>query len=174
MNAPVRFEERAAGSYRIGIATLNAPATLNGLSLEMVDLLAAKLTAWAGDSGIALVVLRGAGEKAFCAGGDLHALYASMSENGKLAAGKNAHALAFFEREYRLDYQIHAYQKPILVWGHGIIMGGGIGLMSGASHRVVTEASRLRCRKPASACTRMWVEPGCCRARPVPAGASWR
>lgn len=144
MSDVVLFEERAAAAgSRIGIATLNAPATLNGLSLEMVDLLAAKLAAWAEDSGIALVVLRGTGEKAFCAGGDLHALYASMTENGKLAAGENAHALAFFEREYRLDYQIHAYEKPILVWGHGIVMGGGIGLMSGASHRIVTEGSRL-------------------------------
>ncbi len=144
MSAVVLFEERVtAGGSRIGIATLNAPATLNGLSLEMVDLLAAKLTAWAEDVGIAVVVLRGAGEKAFCAGGDLHALYASMTADGKLAAGKNPHALAFFSREYRLDYQIHAYEKPILVWGHGIVMGGGIGLMSGASHRVVTEASRL-------------------------------
>jgi enoyl-CoA hydratase/carnithine racemase len=149
MSAVVLFEERAslAGS-RIGIATLNSPATLNGLSLEMVDLLSARLTAWAADPAIALVVLRGAGEKAFCAGGDLHSLYASMVGNGESGvgnrkAGKNAHALAFFTREYQLDYQIHAYEKPILCWGHGIVMGGGIGLMSGASHRVVTEASRL-------------------------------
>jgi enoyl-CoA hydratase/carnithine racemase len=49
----------------------------------------------------------------------------------------------FFENEYRLDYQIHTFGKPIIVWGHGIVMGGGIGLMSGASHRVVTETSRL-------------------------------
>lgn len=149
MSEVVLFEERAAaGGQRIGIATLNSPATLNGLSLAMVDLLAAQLTAWAADDGIALVLLRGAGDKAFCAGGDLHALYASMVGNGESGignrkAGKNAHALAFFTREYQLDYQIHAYEKPMLVWGHGIVMGGGIGLMSGASHRVVTEASRL-------------------------------
>ena len=148
MNAPVLFEERAAGSYRIGIATLNAPGTLNGLSLAMVDALAAKLDAWAGDSGLVLVVLRGAGDKAFCAGGDLHALYAGMREAG--VGGRAAvdplsipYAREFFAREYRLDYQIHAYPKPILCWGQGIVMGGGIGLMAGASHRVVTETSRL-------------------------------
>ena len=49
----------------------------------------------------------------------------------------------FFELEYRLDYRIHTYPKPVLCWGHGIVMGGGIGLMMGASHRVVSEASRL-------------------------------
>ncbi|MBS7458418.1 enoyl-CoA hydratase/isomerase family protein [Coralloluteibacterium stylophorae] len=146
-DAPVLFEERAAGGgARIGIATLNAPKTLNGLSLEMVDLLDARLTAWAADEGIAVVVLQGAGEKAFCAGGDLHSLYRTIREHrsGDVAdVLGNAYACAFFEREYRLDYRIHTYPKPVLVWGHGIVMGGGMGLMAGASHRVVTEKSRL-------------------------------
>lgn len=138
MNAAVLFEERdAAGGKRIGIATLNQPATLNGLSLEMVDLLAERLDAWAQDAGVAVVVLQGAGGKAFCAGGDLHALHRAMREADQTAA------LTFFAREYRLDYRIHSYPKPILCWGHGIVMGGGIGLMAGASHRVVTESSRL-------------------------------
>jgi len=148
VSAPVLFEERAAGAHRIGIATLNAPATLNGLSLAMVDALAERLDAWEADPGIAVVVLRGAGEKAFCAGGDLHALYAGMREAG-VGGGARVDPLAipaardFFEREYRLDYRIHAFSKPILCWGQGIVMGGGIGLMAGASHRVVTETSRL-------------------------------
>ena len=144
MNAPVLFEERsAANGMRFGIATLNAPQTLNGLSLEMVDLLAARLDEWARDPGVALVVLQGAGEKAFCAGGDLHGLYRSMSENQGKNGWSNAYARRFFEHEYRLDYRIHTYPKPVLCWGHGIVMGGGIGLMMGASHRVVSESSRL-------------------------------
>lgn len=144
MNAPVLFEERAAANgMRFGIATLNSPQTLNGLSLEMVDLLAERLDAWARDPGLALVVLQGAGEKAFCAGGDLHGLYRSMTENAGKGAWGNAYARRFFEHEYRLDYRIHSYPKPVLCWGHGIVMGGGIGLMMGASHRVVSETSRL-------------------------------
>lgn len=144
MTAPVLFEERAAANgMRFGIATLNSPQTLNGLSLEMVELLAARLDAWARDPGMALVVLQGAGEKAFCAGGDLHGLYRSMTENAGKGPWANAYARRFFELEYRLDYRIHTYPKPVLCWGHGIVMGGGIGLMMGASHRVVSEASRL-------------------------------
>lgn len=144
MNAPVLFEERsAANGMRFGIATLNAPQTLNGLSLEMVDLLADRLDAWARDPGVALVVLQGAGDKAFCAGGDLHGLYRSMQENAGRSGWSNTYARTFFEREYRLDYRIHTYPKPVLCWGHGIVMGGGIGLMMGASHRVVSETSRL-------------------------------
>eukprot|EP00163_Fabomonas_tropica_P030765 TRINITY_DN7096_c0_g1_i1.p1 TRINITY_DN7096_c0_g1~~TRINITY_DN7096_c0_g1_i1.p1 ORF type:complete len:308 (-),score=31.36 TRINITY_DN7096_c0_g1_i1:324-1157(-) len=50
---------------------------------------------------------------------------------------------AFFTEEYELDYLIHTYPKPIICWGHGIVMGGGMGLMEGASHRVVTEGSKL-------------------------------
>jgi enoyl-CoA hydratase/carnithine racemase len=152
-DAPVLFEERAAANgMRIGIATLNAPKTLNGLSLAMARLLDARLVQWAQDDGIAVVVLQGAGEKAFCAGGDLHGLYRGMREHeardgwsGDPHADPrgNPHAEAFFETEYRLDYRIHTYAKPLLCWGHGVVMGGGIGLMSGASHRVVSERSKL-------------------------------
>lgn len=146
-DAPVLFEERnAANGKRIGVATLNAPKTLNGLSLDMARLLDERLRAWAGDDGIAMVVLQGAGEKAFCAGGDLHSLYRSMRDY-EAAHGSNVrdntYASDFFSVEYRLDYLIHTFPKPILCWGHGIVMGGGIGLMAGASHRVVTERSRL-------------------------------
>lgn len=143
----VLFTERVAGNgQRIGIATLNAPKTLNGLSLAMARLLDAKLIEWADDDGIALVVLQGAGEKAFCAGGDLHSLYQSMvayRESGLDNVLDNAYAAEFFAVEYRLDHRIHTYAKPILCWGHGIVVGGGIGLMAGASHRVVTERSKL-------------------------------
>ena len=145
--APVLFEERAAGNdTRIGIATLNAPRTLNGFSLPMAHLLQRQLSAWADDAGIALVVLQGAGEKAFCAGGDLHSLYKAMrayTGQGCSDVRDNAYAAEFFAVEYRVDHFIHTYPKPILCWGHGIVMGGGLGLMSGASHRVVSERSRL-------------------------------
>ncbi|MEH6417149.1 enoyl-CoA hydratase/isomerase family protein [Pseudomonas sp. CGJS7] len=146
-SAPVLFEERAvANGRKLGIATLNAPATLNGLSLEMATLLDAQLASWAGDASVALVVLQGEGEKAFCAGGDLHGLYRGMSQYRAAGGGdirNNAQASEFFATEYRLDYRIHTYPKPLLCWGHGIVMGGGIGLMAGASHRVVSERSRL-------------------------------
>lgn len=152
--APVRFEEwPTAGSQRIGVATLDAPKTLNGLSLEMARLLDARLAAWADDDAIAAVILQGHGEKAFCAGGDLHGLYRGMREHAAAAGHDrdrlrqdprgNPHAEAFFATEYRLDHRIHSYAKPILCWGHGIVMGGGIGLMAGASHRVVSERSKL-------------------------------
>ncbi|MCC8559372.1 enoyl-CoA hydratase/isomerase family protein [Xanthomonas vesicatoria] len=151
--APVLFEQRdCADGHRIGVATLNAPKMLNGLSLQMTRLLDAQLQEWAGDAQIACVVLRGAGDKALCAGGDLHGLYQSMrahrdavpdAAQRRARPQDNPYAAAFFEEEYRLDYRIHTYAKPLLCWGHGIVMGGGIGLMSGASHRVVTERSRL-------------------------------
>lgn len=144
MTDAVLFEERIADNgARIGVATLNAPQTLNGLSLAMVDALDARLQAWAADPAIALVILQGAGGKAFCAGGDLHGLYASMQEHQGQGPWANRYARDFFEREYRLDFRIHTYAKPILCWGHGIVMGGGVGLMMGASHRVVSETSRV-------------------------------
>lgn len=148
MSAPVLFEERsAANGLRIGIATLNAEKSFNALSLEMVHLLTERLVAWSADAGIALVVLQAAGEKAFCAGGDLQNLYRAMRAHHSSAehddVTANSYAMEFFADEYRLDYLIHTFPKPVLCWGDGIVMGGGVGLMAGASHRVVTEQSRV-------------------------------
>jgi enoyl-CoA hydratase/carnithine racemase len=65
---------------------------------------------------------------------------ASDAASGSLASG---YVHKFFEQEYRLDYTLHTYPKPVLCWAHGIVMGGGLGLLAGCSHRVVTEASHL-------------------------------
>lgn len=142
---------RAANGRLIGVLTLNAEKTLNAVSLPMITLLADHLSAWAEDDEVAMVLLQGAGGKAFCAGGDLHNLYRAMRAHHASAGGGNGlsnvlgneYANTFFRCEYRLDYQIHTYPKPILCWGHGIVMGGGIGLMAGASHRVATEKTRM-------------------------------
>ena len=142
MTDPVKFTTLASGNHKqIGVATLNVPKTLNSLSLDMIDLLDAQLRAWQADDAIAMVLLDAEGEKAFCAGGDIVQLYRAMVEAGD--AKRNDYAEQFFGREYRLDYLLHSYGKPILCWGHGIVMGGGLGLLSGCSHRVVTEASRI-------------------------------
>lgn len=139
LEAPVVFEEAvAANGMKIAFATLNVPKALNALNLDMIRLLAPQLKAWEQQDDIAVVVLKGSGEKAFCAGGDVVSLYKAM------ASGDEAGYIeTFFSEEYALDYHIHCYEKPILLWGNGIIMGGGLGLMAGASHRVVTETSRI-------------------------------
>ncbi len=148
MSLPVVFEELPTQyGQHIGVATLCVEKTLNALSLEMTYLLTEKLRQWSNDASIAIVILQASGEKAFCAGGDLQNLYKTMlahhgSPQREDILG-NAYARDFFEHEYRLDYMIHTFPKPILCWGHGIVMGGGIGLMAGCSHRVVTERSRL-------------------------------
>lgn len=129
-----------ASGKQIGVMTLNMEQALNSINLEMVQLMYAQLRRWQDDDAIAMVMLDGAGEKGFCAGGDVRAIYhASVATPGELTE----QATAFFEQEYRLDYLIDTYAKPILVWGTGIVMGGGLGLMMGASHRVVTERSRI-------------------------------
>jgi enoyl-CoA hydratase/carnithine racemase len=137
----VLIETRAAANgRRIGFLTLNAPRALNALSGEMARALLDILRTWRADPAIACVVLQGAGDKAFCAGGDIVALYRNLAR-----ADQNTERLTleYFVLEYSLDYFIHTYPKPILCWGHGIVMGGGLGLMAGASHRVVTDTSRL-------------------------------
>lgn len=135
--SPVLFQELPAGNdHTIAVATLNAPKAINSLNLTMAELLYQQLLAWQQDSKVAVVLLRGSGDKGFCAGGDVLQLRES-------SVNADDRARDFFTQEYRLDYLIHTYTKPIVVWGHGIVMGGGLGLMAGASHRVVTEKTRL-------------------------------
>jgi len=126
---------------RIGVATLNAPRSLNALSLAMIEHLLERLAQWADDPTIAAVWLEGAGDKAFCAGGDVVALYRAMSDTAGVSDAD--FATRYFTAEYRLDYCIHRYPKPLIVWGDGITMGGGLGLMAGGGERVVTETSRI-------------------------------
>ncbi|MFW9078479.1 enoyl-CoA hydratase/isomerase family protein [Pseudomonas sp. P2757] len=120
----------------IGHLTLNRPAGLNAITLDMVRLLQKQLDAWATDADVHAVVLRGAGEKAFCAGGDIRSLYDSYKSGDTLHED-------FFVEEYALDLTIHHYRKPVLALMDGFVLGGGMGLVQGADLRVVTEKSRL-------------------------------
>ena len=138
--APVVFEEIPAGSGKVGRVTLSVAATLNSLTLEMVNLLQVRLDQWRTDESIAAIFIEGAGDKAFCAGGDVQALYRSATAT---PGGPCEYAEDFFTREYRMNYTLHTYPKPIICWGHGIVMGGGLGVMAGCAHRVVTEKTRI-------------------------------
>jgi enoyl-CoA hydratase/carnithine racemase len=102
----------------------------------MVRNLHRQLDAWAQDPQVLAVVLRGAGEKAFCAGGDIRSLHDSFKSGDTLHED-------FFVEEYALDLAIHHYRKPVLALMDGFVLGGGMGLVQGADLRVVTEKSRL-------------------------------
>ncbi len=140
-DAPVLFStEPTDCGHLIGIMTLNMPKSLNALSVEMCQLLSQKLEQWEGDEQVVALLLKGAGHKAFCAGGDIRKLYDGMSSDAPLP---NPYATEFFGNEYNLYRQMHFYSKPLILWGDGIIMGGGMGLMAGCSHRLVTERTRF-------------------------------
>lgn len=128
-----------ANGRHLAVATLDRPKSLNALDLDTVLALDARLRAWASDPRVVGVWLDSSSEKAFCAGGGLRSVYESLT--GPQAAP--AYSAKFFVAEYRLDYRVHTYRKPIVTWLHGITMGGGIGLACGAANRVVTEASQF-------------------------------
>jgi enoyl-CoA hydratase/carnithine racemase len=98
---------------------------------------------WKTDEKITCVFLQGAGDKAFCAGGDVRQLRASIIEQRATLAPNAVPAICieYFVNEYQLDYEVHRYPKPIVAWLNGIVMGGGIGASIGASHKVATEKS---------------------------------
>lgn len=120
----------------IGILTLDRPKALNALSLAMVRGLHEQLAAWVDDTRVRAVLVRGAGEKAFCAGGDIRALRDSyLADDGQW--------LRFFEEEYALDLFIAEYPKPYIALMDGYTLGGGMGIGQPAALRLVTERTRM-------------------------------
>jgi enoyl-CoA hydratase len=124
--ADVLFERRG----KLGLVTLNRPRALNTLTLDMVRGLDAQLRVWATDPAVATVAIRGEGTRAFCAGGDIRALY----DLG--VAGKYDEALQFWREEYPLNTRIKEYPKPYVALIRGIVMGGGVGVAIHGSHRI--------------------------------------
>lgn len=126
MEAEVLLEEKGAA----GIITLNRPKALNALNLAMVREILPRLRAWAKDPAITRVILKGAGEKAFCAGGDVRWVY-DMGRDGKAVEASD-----FFREEYVLNAYIGTFPKPFISLIDGICMGGGFGLSSHAPYKV--------------------------------------
>ncbi|NOK11526.1 enoyl-CoA hydratase/isomerase family protein [Corallococcus exercitus] len=131
MSEDVLLETRGA----VGLVTLNRPKALNALSLEMCRALHPRLDAWAADPSVKAVVIRGAGGKAFCAGGDVRAVAASVARPD---AGTPL-SREFFLAEYALNHRIHHFPKPFIALVDGICMGGGLGLSVHGAFRAVTE-----------------------------------
>jgi len=125
----IQFERQGA----VGLVTLNRPKALNALTLPMIRAYDPQLIEWATDPQVGAVVMQGAGDRAFCAGGDIRAIY---------DAGRGSDAAIhrdFFREEYILNRRIHRLAKPHVALLDGITMGGGVGLSVHGSHRVATE-----------------------------------
>ncbi len=130
-----------------GLITLNRAKALNALSLPMIRQITAALLDWRAQPAIQCVAIRGMGKDAnslsgsapfgsFCAGGDIRFFHqAALSGNPELED--------FFSEEYALNHLIHTYPKPYVAFMDGIVMGGGMGISQGASHRIVTERTKM-------------------------------
>jgi enoyl-CoA hydratase/carnithine racemase len=120
----------------IAFITLNRPAALNALSHGMVLALQTTLEECARNATVHAVLIKGAGEKAFCAGGDIRAMHESAT------TGKTEHE-DFFRDEYQLDHYLHRFPKPYVALMDGICMGGGMGVAQAAKLRIVTDRTRI-------------------------------
>lgn len=123
----------------LGLITLNRPKALNALTQAMIGVMHDTLDRWVDDPGVHAVIVRGAGDRAFCAGGDVVAIY----RDGLAArAGESDGAVtrSFFLDEYRLDHRIHTYPKPYIALLDGLTMGGGVGVSMHGRYRVATES----------------------------------
>lgn len=126
----VLFEKRGS----LGLITLNRPKALNALTRDMCVQMKAQLDQWASDAAVKSVAVISAGEKAFCAGGDIRVLYGS----GK---NKTPYALDFYRDEYILNAAIKHFPKPYVAFIKGIVMGGGVGVSIHGSHRIADEST---------------------------------
>lgn len=122
---------------RAGIIRLDRPRAINALTHAMVIEVARALDRWRDDPAVETVVVTGSGDRGLCAGGDVVGLHRAVS-TGDIAA-----AADFWRDEYRMNADIGSYPKPVVALQDGLVLGGGIGISAHASHRVVTERSRL-------------------------------
>ncbi len=118
----------------LGLITLNRPKALNALTLDMIREMEQVLPAWENDSAIKAVIVRGAGDRAFCAGGDVAGLYREMRDDPSGTLRRD-----FFREEYIINRRIYRYRKPWISLIDGIDMGGGVGLSAHGSHSIATE-----------------------------------
>ena len=116
----------------VGRLTLNRPAALHALTTDMCRRMTEALLAWREDPRVRAVIIDHAGERGFCAGGDIRML----AESG---AGDGAAAREFFFTEYRLNALLFDYHKPVVAVMDGITMGGGVGIAMPAKFRIATE-----------------------------------
>ena len=139
----------------VGVVTLRRPKALNALTLEMIRAFRPVLDEWAADPAIGVVVIEGEGDRAFCAGGDVRAVWEAgkhaQAEGGfdPLTCPDDALPRRFFFEEYQLNRAIHAFPKPYIAILDGVTMGGGVGLSIHGSHRVATD--RVLCAMPETA-----------------------
>jgi len=131
-DAPVIAQQTGS----VGHLLLNRPKALNALNLEMVELMHKTLEMWVDDNAVQAVVVSGAGDKSFCAGGDVKSVYYAGLEGGRSAGSLTSD---FFRAEYTLNYLIANFPKPYIAYIDGITMGGGVGVAIMGSHRVATE-----------------------------------
>jgi enoyl-CoA hydratase/carnithine racemase len=124
----------------IGRLCLDRPNALNALSLELIQALQRTLDSWKLNSDIDLIVLESSHPKAFCVGGDVKEVALQKSDSQTL---REDFVHSYFKQEYVLDLSIHTYPKPIICWGDGYILGGGMGLFQGACFRVACPKSIL-------------------------------
>ncbi len=122
----------------LGIVTLNRPKALNTLSLAMYRVMDPQLVEWGQDASVRAVIVRGAGDRAFCAGGDVRAIYDARAHPQDRPGDYKAD---FFREEYRLIERVHRFPKPYIALMDGIAMGGGMGISVNGSYRIATERS---------------------------------
>lgn len=125
---------------KAGCITLQRPQALNALSPDMASQIEQALIAWDSDDDVALILIDAEGDRAFCAGGDIVAMYKWAKDD------RSDDVLTFWRDEYRLNNMIANYSKPYVAFMDGIVMGGGVGISSHGSHRIVTE--RTMCAMP--------------------------
>jgi enoyl-CoA hydratase len=126
-------EIRLARRGDLMVVTLDRPRALNALTLPMCRVLDEGLTAWQADPAIGAVLIKGEGDRAFCAGGDIRWLHGVLTREGVEAACR------FYALEYPMNARLHHFTKPWVALLDGIAMGGGVGISVHGSHRIVTE-----------------------------------
>jgi enoyl-CoA hydratase/carnithine racemase len=123
--------------HRMASIILNRPKALNSLNLEMIRLIQKALDKIEADQHCCFILFYGAGEKGFCAGGDVKALAQAIQQKSDFGADQ------ILEQEYNMLLRLHQFSKPVIVLADGITMGAGLGLTASADIAIATERTRM-------------------------------
>lgn len=133
-NAPTVLVRRTKAALHL---ILNRPETINSLTLEMLQIIADEIARAASEKTVKLVIFSGSGTKGFCAGGDIKIMAKAVTNNNIEPV------MSFLKVENKLDLAIHNFHKPVVVFAHGVTMGGGLGLSAGADIVAANETTRM-------------------------------
>lgn len=136
-------EHKSANKNIVLEIQINNPEKLHVLNIDILQQLHKQLNLWEKNKDLRAIFIHATGDRAFCAGGDIVQLYQAILTSKNPSQNPDPLVRNFFKTEYEINHRLFHFPKPVIVWGNGFVIGGGMGLFMSSSHSILTENSLL-------------------------------